>query len=227
MELKYIVYITINLCNGKFYIGVHRTNPNVWDGYLGNGCYGKRNANKNYPLHKAIRKYGPENFKRTILRIFPDTEEGKKQAFDLEAQLVTETLLRSKSSYNVALGGSGSIRCDTKRVYQYDLNGEFLRSFESVSAAAASLKLNKDLYSITKAIRNNCLGTTNSSYGFYWSYKKEFGFVKIGNRRKIAQYTLNGKFIRYFDSIMEAEYLLDLNSIHGAIVKEQHCGGYQ
>jgi hypothetical protein len=59
------------------------------------------------------------------------------------------------------------------------------------------------------------------------NYKKEFGLIKTGNKRKIAQYTLKGKFIRYFDSIMEAEYLLDLNSIHGAIVKEQHCGGYQ
>ena len=37
--MKYIVYITINLCNGKFYIGVHRTNPEVFDGYIGNGIY--------------------------------------------------------------------------------------------------------------------------------------------------------------------------------------------
>ena len=39
MKLKYIVYITINLCNGKFYIGVHETNPDIFDGYIGNGIY--------------------------------------------------------------------------------------------------------------------------------------------------------------------------------------------
>ena len=39
MEIKYIVYITINLCNGKLYIGVHKTNPDVFDGYIGNGIY--------------------------------------------------------------------------------------------------------------------------------------------------------------------------------------------
>ncbi|MGN0966104.1 MAG: hypothetical protein ACI4OP_00710 [Candidatus Coprovivens sp.] len=37
--MAYIVYITINLCNGKFYIGVHRTNPEVFDGYIGCGIY--------------------------------------------------------------------------------------------------------------------------------------------------------------------------------------------
>ena len=39
MELKYIVYLTINLCNGKFYFGVHKTNPDVFDGYIGGGIY--------------------------------------------------------------------------------------------------------------------------------------------------------------------------------------------
>lgn len=226
MELKWIVYITINLCNGKFYIGVHKTNPDVWDGYLGCGCYGKRNATKNFPLHKAIRKYGEENFKRTTIRVFPNTDEGKKQAFDLEAQLVTETLVKSKTCYNVALGGGDSCS-EKKRVYQFGLNGEFLRSHESASAAAASLNFHEDLYTATKAIRNNCLGTTSSSYGYVWSYKKEFIEPKSGNKRKIAQYTLTGKFIRSFESIYEAEVLLGLNSIQQAIAKKYHAGGYQ
>lgn len=226
MELKWIVYITINLCNGKFYIGVHKTNPEVWDGYIGCGVYGKRNANKNFPLHRAIRKYGAENFKRTIIRIFPDTEEGERQAFDLEAQLVTETLLKSKTCYNASLGGRGGSCSERKRVYQFDLNGEFLRSHESASAAAASLNFRNDLYSATKAIRNNCLGATSSSFGYVWSYKKEFNAPNTGNKREIAQYTLKGKFIRHFNSISEAEALLELNSIKNAITKGWYCGGY-
>ena len=66
--MKYIVYITINLCNGKFYIGVHRTNPNTFDGYIGCGIYRASQATKDYTLHKAVRKYGYENFKRTIMK---------------------------------------------------------------------------------------------------------------------------------------------------------------
>ena len=37
---KYIVYETTNLVNNKIYIGVHKTtDPDKFDGYLGNGIY--------------------------------------------------------------------------------------------------------------------------------------------------------------------------------------------
>lgn len=36
--MKYIVYCTTCTKNGKIYIGVHKTeNPEVFDGYIGNG----------------------------------------------------------------------------------------------------------------------------------------------------------------------------------------------
>lgn len=227
MELKYIVYITINLCNGKFYIGVHKTNPEVFDGYIGNAIYKQSDATKDYTLHKAVRKYGYNNFKRTTIQVFPDTEEGKKQAFALEEQLVNSTLLKSKSVYNQALGGQGSCIEDTlKTVYMFDLNGNYLRSFKSSRDAA--FYINPDNVEVARqAIKNNCRKATKSSLGYYWSYSKEF--LKEDNKKwsKVAQYTLSGKFIRYFDSISEAEELLHLNSIYQAINKNYQCGGYQ
>ena len=45
--------------------------------------------------------------------------------------------------------------------------------------------------------------------------------------KKVAQYTLKGKFLRYFDSLSEAEEVLHLNSIKQAIQKNYQCGGYQ
>lgn len=35
--MKYIVYKTTNLINNKIYVGVHRTNPDINDGYIGCG----------------------------------------------------------------------------------------------------------------------------------------------------------------------------------------------
>lgn len=222
--MKYIVYITINLCNGKFYIGVHRTNPNTFDGYIGCGIYRASQATKDYVLHKAVRKYGYENFKRTIIKIFPDNEEGRKQAFELEAILVNETLLKSKSTYNTALGGRETENL-MKTVYMFDLNGNYLRSFKNAREAAAYIQPdNQD--NARAAIKNNCLGTTSSSYGYFWSYTKEFTY-KNECMKEVAQYTINGKFLRTFKSITEAEIALSLNNISQAIYKKGSAGGYQ
>ena len=224
--MKYIVYITINLCNGKFYIGVHRTNPDNFDGYIGCGIYRASQATKDYTLHKAVRKYGYENFKRTTIKIFPDTEEGRLQAFELEQILVNETLLKSKSTYNTALGGRESTTEDLmKTVYMFDLNGNYLKSFKSARDAASYIQPeNQD--SARTAIKNNCLGQTNSSFGYFWSYTKKFTYSN-DRIREIAQYTINGKFLRTFKSITDAEVSLSLNSIQQAIVKKGSSGGFQ
>ena len=224
--MKYIVYITINLCNGKFYIGVHRTNPETFDGYIGCGIYRASQATKDYVLHKAVRKYGYENFKRTIIKIFPDTEEGRQQAFELEAILVSETLLKSKTTYNTALGGRESTTEELmKTVYMFDLNGNYLRSFKSSRDAASYIQPeNQD--SARAAIKNNCLGQTNSSFGYFWSYTKKFNYNN-NCTKEVAQYTINGKFLRTFNSITEAEISLSLNSIQQAITKKGSAGGFQ
>lgn len=224
--MKYIVYITINLCNGKFYIGVHRTNPETFDGYIGCGIYRASQANKDYTLHKAVRKYGYENFKRTIIQQFPDNEEGRKQAFELEAILVNSTLLKSKSVYNTALGGRESNTENLmKTIYMFDLNGNYLRSFKNAREAAIFINPeNQD--NIRASIKNNCLGITSSSYGYFWSYTKAFTYSNKCNK-EIAQYTINGKFLRTYKSITEAEVALSLNSIQQAILKKGSAGGYQ
>ncbi len=224
--MAYIVYITINLCNGKFYIGVHRTNPDIFDGYIGDGIYRQQQANKPLPFHKAVKKYGYENFRRTTIKIFPDTEEGKKQAFALEAILVNTTLLKSKFVYNACLGGNyQQSTASYKKVYKFDLNGNYIATYACSRDAAASIDV-ENIESVRQAIKNNCQGTSTSSHGFFWSYKKEFIPPK-NNGKIIAQYTASGKFLRTYNSITEAEIELGLTSILQAISKNYLCGGYQ
>lgn len=224
--IGYIVYITTNTCNGKFYIGVHKTDTDVFDGYIGCGIYRQSNANKDFAFHRAVRKYGYDSFVRTTIKIFDNTNEGKHNAYEFEKQLVTEQLVNSKMCYNEALGGSGSVSQDLlKQVYMFSLHGELLMTFKSVRDAALYLNPS-NIESTLKAIRNNCLGVTKSSYGYFWSYNQTFEYTNE-NLRKVWQYTLKGKFIRTFDSVSEAESILNLHSIYQAATKHFNCGGFQ
>lgn len=225
MELKYIFYITVNTINGKFYFGVHKTNPDVFDGYIGGGIYRQYDAVKDFAFHRAVRKYGVQAFKRTTICIFPGTKKGKKQALDLERTIVNPTLLKSKACYNTALGGGGS-NSETKKVFMFDLKGEFLRSFKSVRDAALFLNLD-NLTSVSSAIKNNCRGSVQSAYGYFWSYRKEFTYKNPNKWKKISQYTVGGKFIRYFDSVSEAEEALGICSISQALINGYTSGNYQ
>lgn len=224
---KYIIYVTVNLCNGKLYFGVHRTNPSTFDGYIGEGIYSQGMARLEVPFHRAVKKYGYNNFRRITIRTFPDTEEGKLQAYKLEAIIVNETLLKSKQVYNLALGGLGSPRdYEYKTIYMFDLNGNYLRSFKGAKAAAEYLN-QADVYSALKAIRNNCIGTTQSSFGYYFSYKKSFDYQKNKVYTEVAQYTLGGKFLRTWNSIAEAEREFQINTISQACTKHCASAGYQ
>lgn len=88
----YTVYETRNLINNKVYIGVHETSePN--DEYLGSGV----------ALRKAIRKYGKENFKKTILLECNTSSE----AYLKEKELVDRAFIGRPDTYNMKTGGFG------------------------------------------------------------------------------------------------------------------------
>lgn len=85
-------YKIINNLNGHFYYGVHNTND-LNDGYMGSGTR----------LRYAYKKYGIENFTKEILKFF-DTS---KEAFEYEAEVVNEDLIKDNNCYNIKQGGEG------------------------------------------------------------------------------------------------------------------------
>lgn len=91
--MKYnFVYKTTNNINGNYYYGVHLTDD-LNDGYLGSGLI----------LKRAINEYGKSNFTREIIQYFSEP----KDAFRLEAEIVTPELINDPHCYNIAVGGHG------------------------------------------------------------------------------------------------------------------------
>lgn len=91
MKHKYNYFYKItNKINGHYYYGVHSTD-NLEDGYMGSGTR----------LKKAIEKYGIENFEKEIIKYCDNREE----AYKLESDYVTESLIRDDNCYNIILGG--------------------------------------------------------------------------------------------------------------------------
>ena len=91
--MYYTIYKTTNIVNNKIYLGKHEA-KNLDDNYLGSG----------HALHRAIKKYGKENFKRETLFIFDNPVD----MFAKEKELVNEEFVAKTDNYNIALGGLGS-----------------------------------------------------------------------------------------------------------------------
>lgn len=113
----YTLYIAVNKCNGKRYVGVtsrslaRRSYEHVWEAT-------KSPRRLQYIFYKAIRFYGADAFDWAELT----TAETKEAAFALEVELVA--LL--KPEYNSTAGGEGC--------------GGYLRSEASKAAQSAKMK---------------------------------------------------------------------------------------
>ncbi|MFW5895279.1 MAG: GIY-YIG nuclease family protein [archaeon] len=90
--MYYILYKTMNLVNGKIYIGAHSTN-NLDDGYLGSGIY----------LKEDIKKYGKQSFKREILKLC----DSKEDLMNSESLVVNEEFVKRRDTYNYRLDNNG------------------------------------------------------------------------------------------------------------------------
>jgi hypothetical protein len=74
------------------YVGKHQCND-PYDDYIGSGLL----------LQKAIKKYGIENFEKTVLYIF----DNEKEMNDAEINIVNEEFVLREDTYNIGLGGQG------------------------------------------------------------------------------------------------------------------------
>lgn len=228
-----IIYKTINLINGKVYVGQDsNNNPN----YLGSGIL----------LYNAINKYGKENFKKEIIE-FCNT---RKELNEREIFWIKKLDSRDRNiGYNISEGGTigdqftfhpdkENIRKRQqiakknlmKPVYQYDLNGIFIKKFDSINQAANECE--------TKAgeISRCCNGNYKKHKGYIWRFEyyenhndvKNSG-ISCRDSIPVLQYDLNGNFIKEHNSLMEAYRVTHVNQgsiSHCCVGEIKKAGGF-
>ena len=155
--LHYIIYKTINLINGKIYIGKHQTND-LNDDYLGSGTR----------LARAIEKYGIENFKREILHVLGSKEEMDQK----EREIVDEDFLLRDDVYNAKLGGGGGwdfvnaegLNIGFQHINERGLNNNVGQCYTASKKHAELLKTDPDYYAKWKATHKAAMESIPGSF---------------------------------------------------------------
>ncbi len=202
-SIKWIVYLTINIITNKIYIGIHKTiNPNVFDGYIGCGVNINRPSTykrSKTPFQYAVNKYGIKAFKRITLMIVDTLDDALK----IETILVNKEFVKRRDTYNAVLGGGTPLTGEEGiEVHQYDLNGNYIKTWKSTEDAAR-------YFNITGVQIRVACKINRTSCGYFWStilynkldISKYKSFIK---RDKIYKFDITGKLVTEYNNIKEA-----------------------
>lgn len=202
------------------------------------------NMNQSYAgdlINKARDKYGPENFSyEVIATIEANTLQEVCDLLDFSEQYYIDKYDSFKNGYNLTEGGASfrgwkktqeqiqkqreSIKeyykthknPNSKIVLQYDLDGNFIKEWESASKAEKELG-----YSIGN-ISGVCNNRGCSAMGYMWKYKTQEEIIQkidpckvSGTTKKhtgILQLDYEGNLIREWDTIAEVVRHLGIKS---------------
>ena len=183
MTLNYIYKIT-NLINGKIYIG--KTTYTIKCRWQQHVSASKTNPDKqdyNYLLHKAIRKYGENNFSVETLEEVPEGQNLSSREIywiDFYKSCVLE---EENNGYNMTYGGEGVSKINKQEIYNLWNDG------------LGSVKISK--------LTGHSISSIKKILDTFSKYSKEIDFAR--NTGKIVhQFNEKGELLNSFPSITNA-----------------------
>ena len=181
-------------------------------------------------IHKAIRKYGEENFSINQLEAIECEfrEDLLEQLNILEKFYIKEYNTLKPNGYNLTQGGEQRSEDAKIAVDEYDLYGNFIQTHESLLAAALSVGSTHN-----GAISKCCKGISKFAFQRIWRYhgdpldKYELPDITIASRdykmSPVDKYSIDGDFVCSYDSIALAG--LDLESSSAISHISECCKG--
>ena len=208
-QMKGIIYIATNLFNGRSYIGQTRASlSRRKEQHIRDAVSDSVNH-----FHLALMQYGRDAFEWKILDEFEGTKEEVIHALNVaeEYHILKNRTMLDEYGYNATGGGYSSDKfADTikkralvnyggKAVLQYDLEGNFVREFESIADVKRSFgnTYHKGRHFIGRIWR-----------GYQWREKlneyyprKISAYIPSTPTKGVVVYSQDGNFYKEYDSI--------------------------
>lgn len=217
------IYKITNIVNGDFYIGMTRKKLKY---RFNNHCYDALTRNSSSYFHRAIRKYGKENF------IIEEVEVCEENLTDREVFWISEL----KPKYNQTIGGDNGILGyshteETKKIISQKNTGKFVGNKNPFYNQAHTEEQKEKWSKMRKGQLSPC--------GFAGKSHKEESKSKTSKtlknnpnvkRIKVFQYDIEGNFLREFQSISDAAKFVETNPSNIKYTCEgkfNHCKGYK
>lgn len=177
---------------------------------------------------KAIKKHGANRFNYRVLEVIKCKSKIELKLELDEREQFHIAWRHSKTDrygYNVSSGGSmwGSSEANRKKVDMFDLQGNYIRTYESLRAA------NDDFgFWAPITIRHACNHVQATAGGYIWAWHGEKPVIP-SNPNRVYAYDTDGKFVGEYESGPDAYRKLGICSvsINKAIhTKRLLAGGY-
>ena len=176
------IYKIKNNINQKEYVGKSTNIDGRWKSHIAQAKNGSQ-----YPIHRALRKYGVENFTFSILEEC-DVSELNNKEIEWVSKLDTY-----KNGYNCTRGGEGSLKIDYDQILMLWNEGKGAKEISEITNINSSY-LTFILHALDipkKEIRNRS---------------------KTYMRKPVEQYDFSGNFIATYSCAEKAGNVLGINS---------------
>lgn len=205
--MGYIYKIT-NVINNKVYIGqTHYTIQKRWIEHC--SAFNKLD----YPLYRAMRKYGQDNFIIEEIEQVPDELLNEHEIYWIGFYHSYAPL---GCGYNVTLGGEGNRLYEQKQICDLWDTGMCITEISEQTGA--------DRHVITDILKDY------QNYSTEESEKRGHKLLWTKRGRQVNQYDLKGNYITTFDTLMDAERKTGISQKNIFTVvshKSYTAGGFQ
>lgn len=220
MTIHYI-YKYENKINGHSYIG-QTNNIDKRKREHRNASQNPNHKDYNLPIHRAITKYGEDNF------IFSILEECSSQVVNERERYWIAYYNSYSKGYNATIGGQDGGGYNGKKVLAFDYQDNYVKSFDNAKQAAIELGLG---YGVVQQVLHQ---QRKSCRGYQLKYEEDPREITVYNSRQggtisILQFDKNNNFIKEWKSAAEAgrTLKLDNSSITKCLKgKIKSCGGF-